>query len=115
MDDRTPDSSPPPARSNVTVAKLLADIDDLQTRVARLEHTVSDLVQEISGVSFVEHAGVLFKRRKTGGYEPLPYCPECQVAMVDLEKIKLQCPSCRAEAPFKPYRLKATMDQLPRD
>lgn len=125
MSDQMPDPGQPApatngaaagaARGNVAVTKLLADIEDLKKRVAELEEVVGELINRVTGVYFVEHAGVLFKKRPKGGYEALPYCPACKVEYVDVEKIKFQCPQCKGEAPFKPFRLGATMDKLPKD
>ena len=107
-----------PTQDATSAAQILAlakEIQALKERVTMLEDVVVELKTEVSGLGFYEHANVLWKPKVDGtGFEQLPYCPECEVAFVDRAKIKLTCPQCHKEAPFKPFKLQQVRDKLPK-
>ena len=108
----------PPKQDATSAAQIVAlakEIQALKERVSTLEHEMSQLKTEVTGVGFYEHANVLWKSKPDGtGFEQLPYCPNCLVPFIDRAKIKLSCPECNQEAPFKPFKLQQVRDKLPK-
>ena len=103
------------ATSAAQILALAKEIQALKERVSVLENEMSQLTTEVTGVGFYEHANVLWKAKRDGtGFEQLPYCPDCKVSFVDRAKIKLTCPECHQEAPFKPFKLQSVRDKLPK-
>ena len=52
--------------------------------------------------AFVEASGVLWKNKRGGGYENVPYCPTCKSALADYSG-SLLCLKCNWQAPIKSF------------
>lgn len=66
---------------------------------------------------FVEESGVLWKRKSSGGYEEIAYCPKCKLAMSEFppgSNQMLICSQCNFTASFRPNNLKDIVDRIPK-
>jgi hypothetical protein len=81
--------------------------EDVQRHHAQLKNqTVAD--------QFVEHEGMLFKRKAGGGYHSAVYCPSCKMVMSTIDAgIPLNCSKCEIIAPWRPHDLPRVIKELP--
>ena len=54
--------------------------------------------------AFVEASGVLWKSKRGGGYENVPYCPTCKSSLADYSG-SLLCLKCNWQAPIKSFEV----------
>lgn len=107
------------------VAELKESLRACQAEVAGLRAELASIDRERAAASeqealssqqkYVEHYGVLWKRDGKGGYEPVPYCPECKRGMNAFQEVfPFECGKCHQEAPFTGLELKRVMEGLPK-
>ena len=93
------------------LAALEAKFSDLENENNVLKQEAEQLRRELAkaaapsveGASgFIEASGVLWKSKRGGGYENVPYCPTCKSALADYSG-SLLCLKCNWQAPIKSF------------
>jgi len=76
----------------------------LKREVERLHREIAPTVEGAArfAPTFVEASGVLWKNKRGGGYENVPYCPTCKSALADYSG-SLLCLKCNWQAPIKSF------------
>jgi hypothetical protein len=102
----------------VGVSKMAAD-QELVSENVRLKAEVARLTAELEKLQkpaskFVESNGVLWKRKGTGGFESIAYCPTCQLAMATIERSLMppNCSKCNFMAPFMADEIQSIVQGL---
>lgn len=88
-----------------------AENQELKAENARLKQELS---AHQTSSNFIEHTGVLWKQFN-GEVEPLPYCPECKLAMSAFPPKSdemLTCSKCNFTAPFPPSQVDTLAKKL---
>jgi hypothetical protein len=92
-----------------------AKIAQLEAENARLRGEIGAMrAGEINGadaVEFTEASGVLWKRKKSGGHESIPYCPTCKSMLADYSG-SLLCLKCNWQAPLKSFEAPKVFNDL---
>lgn len=88
--------------------------ETLKKENAKLKGELEAVRRKVPNPAFVEARGVLFKRRENGGYEPDPYCPECQRVMTCYEPtvVPATCDRCKITAPFRQHQIPQIIAEL---
>jgi len=68
----------------VKVAKVEKEKNELKIILEKEKAKIVSLNRQILNAKFIEHRGAKFKRKPSGGYEHLVYCPACEVEMGSL-------------------------------
>jgi hypothetical protein len=100
-------------RDNSEIIHLLEKLSIEQEKLKVLEGENKKLREEIDGLkllhsdkngtnNFIEASGVLWKRKPSGDYELIPYCPTCKSTLADYSG-SLLCLKCNWQAPIKSF------------
>jgi hypothetical protein len=81
--------------------KLREEIDSVRSNKSADEHLNE----------FSEASGVLWKRKCSGGYESVPYCPTCKSTLADYSG-SLLCLKCNWQAPIKSFEAPKVYHEL---
>jgi hypothetical protein len=93
-----------------------------EARIVSLEAENKALREEIAGLrskkpesesapEFAEASGVLWKRKRSGGYESVPCCPTCKSTLSDYSG-SLLCLKCNWQAPLKSFEVPKVFHDL---
>jgi hypothetical protein len=90
-----------------------------ETKIGELEAENKKLCEEIAALlakgeksnEFAEASGVLWKRKRSGGYESVPYCPTCKSTLADYSG-SLLCLKCNWQAPIKSFEAPKVYHEL---
>jgi DNA repair exonuclease SbcCD ATPase subunit len=90
----------------------------MEKELAACHEEIAQLRAQIKSMTvekqFVEHRGVLFKRKSTGVYDECPFCPHCKYPMGALNKfMNFTCDRCNIMTNFKGAELSVVMSELP--
>jgi len=91
--------------------KLRTEVAELQSECAVLK---KQAVSHENAKQFIEFKGVLWKQFDES-VDPLPYCPECKLAMSAFPPESdemLICSKCNFTAPFPPSQIEAMAQKL---
>lgn len=81
--------------------KVVKEKTDLEKKFADMQKELIEIRKQIPNPSFVEHRGVKFKRKSSGGYEHTVYCPSCEFGMAfSHKKIPFSCGRCHIQTSF---------------
>jgi hypothetical protein len=81
------------------IASLESENNKMREEIDRL-NSEKPFSPEIS--AFIEASGVLWKRKPSGHYESIPYCPTCKSTLADYSG-SLLCLKCNWQAPIKSF------------
>lgn len=86
-------------------AKVVKEHNDLKKELAEAKSKLARLMDQLgednADGELVEHQGVLFKRKASGGFHPVPFCPTCHKVMEKFEGfIKFNCLKCGITTKF---------------
>jgi len=98
------------ANNNPEFAEVKEKLRLSETKIDELEAENKKLREEIAALraadeksnEFAEASGVLWKRKRSGGYESVPYCPTCKSTLADYSG-SLLCLKCNWQAPIKSF------------
>jgi hypothetical protein len=98
------------ANDNPEITDLRIKLSSAETKIVALEAENKKLREEIATIEaadeksnkFAEASGVLWKRKHSGGYESVPYCPTCKSTLADYSG-SLLCLKCNWQAPLKSF------------
>jgi hypothetical protein len=83
----------------------------IEEKMAMVEGENKKLREEIAVLKaaqeqkdFIEASGVLWKSKKSGGHESVPYCPTCKSMLADYSG-SLLCLKCNWQAPLKSFEV----------
>ena len=85
--------------ADARIAALEAENRGLRDEIAVLK---SAMPPDVEAGEFTEASGVLWKRKRSGGYESFPYCPTCKSTLADYSG-SLLCLKCNWQAPIKSF------------
>ena len=99
--------------SNPELTDLRERLNMAEARIAALNAENIRLRDEIAALrsakpacedtpEFVEASGVLWKRKRSGGFESVPCCPTCKSTLADYSG-SLLCLKCNWQAPIKSF------------
>jgi hypothetical protein len=72
-------------------------------------------IMDLPPVPFVEHAGVLWRRRAASDVELSPYCPKCRLPLTTSLRFQyFLCTECRFSSAFKVREIEVVRNQLER-
>jgi hypothetical protein len=89
------------------IAALEAENKKLREEIAALRSKPADE----AATEFVESSGVLWKHKRSGGYESVPYCPTCKSTLADYSG-SLLCLKCNWQAPLKSFEVPKVYNEL---
>ena len=96
-----------------TLEKQIATLQQENTTLKQqLAKCQGELSANATAEDFIEHRGVLFKRKAGGGYHLAVYCPLCQKPAGSPEGIPYHC-RCGWCGDFGAGELKQVMEDLP--
>jgi hypothetical protein len=102
--EKTPNSESVDSKEKLILAE--ARIVALETENKKLREEIEVLrsrkTAQEGAAEFVEASGVLWKRKRSGGYESFPYCPTCKSTLSDYSG-SLLCLKCNWQAPIKSF------------
>jgi hypothetical protein len=101
------------ANNNPEISEMKEKLRLSEARIGELAAENKKLHEEIEAVlskksaeeqlnEFAEASGVLWKRKPSGGYESIPYCPTCKSTLADYSG-SLLCLKCNWQAPLKSF------------
>ena len=117
MENSNKEKTPDPESADIK-EKLSA----AEAKIAALESENKKLREEISVLKsgrpanggeseFAEASGVLWKRKRSGGFESVPYCPTCKSTLADYSG-SLLCLKCNWQAPIKSFEAPKVYHEL---
>lgn len=100
------------------VSHLEKENADLKANLHKSHEECNSLRAQLKNQSiveqFIEHEGMLFKRKAGGGYHSAVYCPSCKMVMSTIDAgIPLNCSKCEIIAPWRPHDLPRILKELP--
>jgi FtsZ-binding cell division protein ZapB len=94
------------------VQRLQQENDALRSEAAELKKRL----EEPAALGLVMHRGVYWKRKPAGGYEDVPYCPDCKGVMAKIPPWgpdTIRCKKCSRVAPFHPREVSEVIAEMP--
>jgi hypothetical protein len=101
------------------IVALENQVAALQEENAQLKHkaeseTEKNLTNSAAN-EFVEHRGLLFKRKPEGGYHLAAYCPSCRISLASgRPHFPLQCSKCKFMSDVRGNAIQIVISELPR-
>lgn len=97
----------------VKVAKVEKEKNELKITLEKEKAKIVSLNRQILNAKFIEYRGAKFKRKPSGGYEHLAYCPACEVEMGALGGEKpYVCGKCHHFTAFSLSEITSVLNEI---
>jgi len=95
------------------VEKLEKENNELKIILGKEKEKMISLNKQILNAKFIECRGAKFKRKPSGGYEHLVYCPACEVEMGSLGgEMPYVCGKCHNFTTFSLCELTSVLNEI---
>ncbi len=113
-----------PGEASITCERLKRQILELARNLQHSEAVRKKLADEVRRLrlllesravpEYINESCVLFRRRRDGSFEDLPFCPSCRDLLEVLPAGALVCDRCVFYAPINACQLPSILDRLHR-